>query len=85
MKGYYLDSHPDANVANEHFAIVKILDPNKKRKRNRCPETNVTVMDNIEMAREHADPALNIFAAKVIGPARSSEGINLYYITELYS
>jgi len=84
MKGYYLDTHPDANVSTEHYALVKIIDLKKKRKRNRCPESNVKIVSDKEEAIRLSEPDSHWYGAKVIGPARSSEGLNLYYILEIF-
>jgi len=80
MKGYYLDGHPDANVASEHFAVVNL----PRLKRDRCPETSVNLMESKEQAIVEALTGENLYAAKVIGPARSSEGLNIFYIIEIY-
>ncbi|MBF0265021.1 MAG: hypothetical protein HQL46_07085 [Gammaproteobacteria bacterium] len=84
MKGYFLDTHPDANVSSEHFALVNIPNLNKKRKRNRCPESQVQLMTDKEHAMASAKLKEKWYPAKVIGPARSSEGLNLYYIVEIF-
>jgi len=80
MKGYYLDAHPQANVAGEHFAVLNM----PRLKRDRCPETNVVLVESKEQAILEAQGQKNLHAAKVIGPARSSEGFNLFYILEVY-
>ena len=80
MKGYHLDPHPAANVASEHFAIVKLY----RLKRDRCPETQVTIVQSREEAIELADIANKLYPARVMGPARSSEGFNIFYILELF-
>jgi len=74
MRGYRLD--PDARVADEHFAIVYA----PRRSRDRVPEASVQVVESEQAAREGSDPARHLFPARVIGPARSSEGMRLYYI-----
>jgi len=80
MKGYYLDAHPQANVANEHFAVVNM----PRLKRDRCPETNVQLVESKELAIQEAQGGEHLHAARVIGPARSSEGFNLFYIIEVF-
>ena len=74
VQGYHLD--PDARVADEHFALVYA----PKRNRDRVPEGNVRQVDSEAEARSGADPAKKLYAARVIGPARSSEGLRVYYI-----
>jgi hypothetical protein len=44
------------------------------------PENCVTVMASETLARAGADPAQKRYAAKLVGPARSSEGFRLYYL-----
>ena len=79
MKGIYLD--PDADVITEQFAIVKA----GRRQRNRVPETVVEIVESQELALSKACPEKQLFAAKVIGPSRSSEGLRLYYIVEWFN
>lgn len=74
MQGYNLD--PDAPVADEHYALVYA----PRRTRDRVPEGNVRVVESEEAARAGADPAKRLYPARVVGPARSSEGVRLYYI-----
>ncbi len=80
VNSYHLDSHPMANVANEHYAIIN----SPRLKRDRVPETSVTIVATIEEAIIQAAKGKNLYPAQVIGPARSSEGFNLYYIKKLY-
>jgi len=74
MKGIYLDS--EANLVNEHFAVVYA----PRRKRDRFPENCVQVVASEAAAVGAADPNEKLYAAKVLGPARSSEGLRLYYL-----
>jgi hypothetical protein len=80
VNGYSLDPHPKANYAKEHFAVVKI----PKSNRGRVPSASVTIMQSLEEARENANEAEKLFVAEVVGPARSSEGFELYYIKKIY-
>ena len=80
MKGYYLDPHPNANVAAEHFAVVKMPGRNRKR----FPETSVTIVADKETALERARDDNILYAARVMGPARSSEGCNIFYLMDLF-
>ena len=79
MKGIYLD--PEAEVITEQFAVVKA----GRRQRDRVPETVVEVVETLDIALEKSKPAQQVFAAKVIGPSRSSEGLRLYYIVEWFN
>lgn len=74
MKGIYVD--PETKVVGEHYAVVYA----PKRSRGRFPEDCVQVVDSASAALDGADPATKRYAAKVVGPARSSEGLKLYYL-----
>ena len=78
MKGYSLDPHPDANVAERHFAVIY----SPKRKRDRFPSNNVTLYDAKEDALAEQDHEQKCYAAEVIGPAKSSEGFLIFYLVE---
>jgi hypothetical protein len=64
------------NLVQEHYAVIYT----PKKSRNRFPENCVTVCDTEMAAIEAADKEKGLFAAKVIGPSRSSEGFMLYYL-----
>jgi len=74
MKGIYLDS--ETSVTAEVFAVVYI----PGRQRSRYPENNVSVVDSAEAALAQAEPGKHCYAARLMGPARSSEGVRLYYL-----
>lgn len=74
VQGYHLDPH--GRVAEERFAVVYA----PKRARDRVPEGNVQVVETEAAALANADSAKKLFPARVIGPARSSEGVSVYYI-----
>ncbi|HID48176.1 MAG TPA: hypothetical protein EYP40_00925 [Chromatiales bacterium] len=76
MRGIHFD--PDAPVINEQFAVVYA----PRRSRGRVPENSVRVVESEQAAREGADPDRKYFAARVVGPSRSSEGMRIYYILE---
>lgn len=80
VNGYSLDPHPRANFAKEQFAVVRI----PRVKRDRVPATSVEIVADLEAAISQADPDNKFYPAKVVGPARSSEGTMLYYIIDLY-
>lgn len=100
MKGYHLDPHPQANVASECFALVTIPRRGRSahqktarggqklrrapKNRSRCPQSNVTIMETLEQALARARPEQHLYAARVIGPARSSEGCHIFYLLEIY-
>lgn len=81
MRGYSLDPHPSIKVVTEQYAVVRI----PRVKRERVPANNVEIMDDLKMAIEKSDPKNHLYAAKVLGPSRSSEGVILYYILEMYN
>jgi hypothetical protein len=76
MKGIYLD--PDTSVIEEQFAVIYA----PRRSRERFPESNVTVMSSRQAAIDGAQPDRRLFAARVVGPSRSSEGVKLYYVVD---
>lgn len=53
-----------------------------RRQRQRYPENTVHLRPSAQEALADADVARNLFAAKVCGPFRSSEGFMLYYLVE---
>ncbi len=71
-----MDSQSD--VVKEHFVVIYA----PKRKRDRYPENCVHIVSTPEQAVEQANLEQGYFAAKVIGPARSSEGLRLFYLVE---
>jgi hypothetical protein len=76
--GVYLDPEVP-HLVQAHFALVQ-ASPTVKTKRKRFPENCVEPVDSAETAIRRADPAHNLHAAEVVGPSRSSEGFNLYYL-----
>ncbi|MGD8483473.1 MAG: hypothetical protein PVJ63_11725 [Thioalkalispiraceae bacterium] len=75
MKGIYIDEE-QARVIDEHYALVYA----PRRSRDRFAENTVQIVDSEEQARQGANPDKKIYAAKVVGPSRSSEGLRLYYL-----
>jgi len=74
MKGIYID--PDSSDVDEHFAVVYA----PRRQRGRFPQDCVQVVESETAARQGADPSSKRYPAKVVGPARSSEGFKLFYL-----
>lgn len=74
MKGYTLDA--ETGVAEECWAIVYA----PRRVRDRFPENCVQVVGSEDEARAGGDVAASRYAARVVGPARSSEGFRLFYL-----
>ena len=76
MKGIYIDEE-NARVIDEHYALVYA----PRRSRNRFAENTVEIVDSEQAAREKANPGKKIYAAKVVGPSRSSEGVRVFYLS----
>lgn len=74
MKGITVDS--DSKVVEVRFAVVYA----PRRSRGRFSENCVQVVASHFEALELADPDNKYFAAKVIGPSKSSEGQRIYYL-----
>ncbi len=74
MKGITVDS--DSKVVEVRFAVVYA----PRRSRGRFSESCVQVVASHIEALELADPDNKYFAAKVIGPSKSSEGQKIYYL-----
>ncbi len=81
MKGYSLDPHPQANVAQQHFCVI--YSPRKKR--DRFASTVVTLYKTKEAAIAEQDHSKKYYAAEVIGPAKSSEGLKIFYLVKWLS
>ncbi|CAK0761826.1 conserved hypothetical protein [Gammaproteobacteria bacterium] len=73
-----MNFHFDPNQVTEIAALIN--SPNINRKR--YPEGVVIAMANETEALQHANPEKNLHPAVVIGPARSSEGVRLYYLVK---
>ncbi len=74
MKPHLID--PIAGIVSECYALIYA--PSKRR--DRFPENVVTVVGSEAEARAGANPDEKMAAAVVMGPSRSSEGFNLYYL-----
>jgi hypothetical protein len=67
---------PDGNVVNEHCALIYA----PRRRRDRFPENCVQLVESeaMAMALVGADAQRHLYAARVLGPSRPSEGFRLY-------
>ncbi len=74
MRGISID--PDTSIVEERYAIVYA----PRRRRGRFPEECVQVVESEALARAGADVRGQRYAARVVGPARSSEGFRLFYL-----
>ncbi len=77
MRGF-VPPDPYTNVSEEHYAVVYV----PKRSRNRFAKGCVDVVTSKEEALEQSNIEKKLFAARVLGPSRSSEGQYLYYLVE---
>ncbi len=68
----------ETEVVGEHAAVVYA----PRRRRDRFPEGAVTLQPDAAAARARARPEAHRYAARVVGPSRSSEGVRLYYLVE---
>jgi len=66
----------EKEILTERFAVIYA----PKRQRERFPENCVQLVNTEEEALQLANPVQHYYAAKVIGPSRSSEGLKLYYL-----
>lgn len=69
---------PDAQteVSTEHYAIIYM----PKRSRKRFPAGCVEIVASKEEALARRDEDNKRFAARVLGPSKSSEGQLIYYL-----
>ena len=77
MRGF-VPPDPETKVSEIKFAVVYV----PRRSRNRFPANCVDIKGDIDAARAEADPDNKRYAARVLGPSKSSEGQYLYYLVE---
>ena len=77
MKGF-VPPDPETSVSTYQFAVVYV----PGRSRNRFSANCVHIKGTPEQALTEADPDKKYFAARVMGPSKSSEGQYLYYLAE---
>ena len=68
----------DSDSPTPRYALVYA----PKHKRERVPEQCVRLMADAAAALAGADAQQSLFAALVIGPSRSSEGLRVFYVTQ---
>jgi len=76
MKGITVDS--DSKVVQHKYAVIYA----PRRSRGRFAETCVFIMETEIDAIEEENTEKHLYAAKVIGPSKSSEGQRIYYLEE---
>lgn len=69
---------PQTNVSQVRFAVI--FTPRQDRKR--FPAGCMEIFESGEAALAAADPCKNHYAARVVGPSKSSEGQYIYYLME---
>ena len=74
MKGITVDG--ESSVVQHKFAVIYA----PKRSRGRFSENCVFVVETELDAIDEANPEKHLYAAKVIGPSKSSEGQRIYYL-----
>lgn len=77
MRGF-VPPDPETSVSEFKFAVVYA----PRKSRNRVPAGCVTIVDDEASARAQADADKKNYAARVLGPSKSSEGQYLYYVME---
>lgn len=77
MKGF-VPPDPYTEVSKECFGVVYLTG----RSRKRFPSNCVQLTDTAEEALVKADPQKKYFAARLLGPSKSSEGQYIYYLLE---
>jgi hypothetical protein len=66
----------ESTVVQEGWGVVYT----PRRNRDRFPENCVTTYSSAEEAITAADNDRHLYAARLLGPSRSSEGHRLYYL-----
>lgn len=69
---------PETQVSQERYAVVYT----QRRARKRFPHGCVEPKDSRDDALAAADEAGHRYAARVVGPSKSSEGQYIYYLLE---
>lgn len=77
MRGF-VPIDPETEVSDYHFAVVYV----PRRKRNRFAANCVEIKSTAEQAIAGANVDECYYAARVMGPSKSSEGQILYYLAE---
>ena len=77
MRGF-VPPDPYTKVSEEQYAVVYV----PKRSRNRFPKGCVEVVASKEDALALENQDKKLYAARVLGPSKSSEGQYIYYLVE---
>lgn len=78
-----VEDYPDqpGDKLPDHFAVVYA----PRQGRPRFPENIVYLKASAEQAMAEAEPDNKLYAARVCGPSKSSEGLMIYYLREWLS
>ena len=74
----FVPPDPEGGVSNIHYAVVFVPKRNRKRFAANCVE----IKSSAEAALADSDRSNKQFAAKLLGPSKSSEGQYIYYLVE---
>lgn len=77
----YVPPDPESNVSIERYAVVYA----PRMKRHRFSANCVTVVETVSDAIDRESKQQNLYAAKVLGPSKSSEGQFIFYLVEWLS
>ena len=77
MRGF-VPPDPETSVSGYRYAVVYV----PRRSRKRFARSCVEIKDSAEQALADARPEHKYYAARVLGPSKSSEGQYLYYLDE---
>jgi len=77
MRGY-VPPDPETSVSSYRYAVVYV----PRRSRKRFARSCVDIKESAEQALADARPDDKYYAARVLGPSKSSEGQYLYYLDE---
>lgn len=77
MRGY-VPPDIETGVSTYQYAVVYV----PRRNRNRFSANCVNLKQSAEQALSDAAPEQKFYAARVLGPSKSSEGQVLYYLAE---
>jgi len=80
MRGF-VPPDPETGVSQEHYAVV--FTPRKSR--TRFPAGCVEIVNDGASAVQRAATREKSYAARVLGPSKSSEGQFIYYLMEWLS
>ncbi len=79
----FVPPDPDGGVSELQFAVIYAPKLNKSgRNRKRFSANCVEIKATENEAHEDEDHQKNLYAARVLGPSKSSEGQYIFYLVE---